>query len=492
MLIIKKYYLQVFVLTFLCCTFPLRAASAGPVAQVPLAQGIDVSSWQGSIDWVRVKSSGVQFAYLRIGPVYGCPDSYFERNASECERLGIPYGIYYYSYAGSNSDARREADNVLNWLGGHRPQLPIYIDVEDSKILQDTGFNCSRIASNICSFASRIESAGFESGVYANLYWFNTYLTDSSLSNLKHWVAQYGPDTCSYKNDYVLWQYTSSGMISGISGNVDCDYAYDYPDANMYRLAEENGKTVCYDFNGVKVIGELRWKGHWYYFDPNNGGAMSIGFATLPSGKTVLYGGDGAMLYGEQRVEGRWYNFDRATGAMSTGLTDLGYKTVLYGEDGAMLYGLQEVEGLGERFFDAVTGELCRGRWVDDGGTRRRVDDDGSLAEGERLIGGGWYWFAPGSEGVAATGFQEIPAGGSAKTVLYGGDGAMLYGEQRVEGRWYNFDRATGAMSTGLTDLGYKTVLYGEDGAMLYGLQEVEGLGERFFDPVTGEMLPMV
>ena len=116
------------------------------------------------------------------------------------------------------------------------------------------------------------------------------------------------------------------------------------------------------------------------------------------------------MLYGEQRVEGRWYNFDRATGAMSTGLTDLGYKTVLYGEDGAMLYGLQEVEGLGERFFDAVTGELCRGRWVDDGGTRRRVDDDGSLAEGERLIGGGWYWFAPGSEGVAATGFQEIPA----------------------------------------------------------------------------------
>ena len=112
-LIIKKYYLQVLVLAFLCCTFPLRVASAGPVAQVPLAQGIDVSSWQGSIDWVRVKSSGVQFAYLRIGPVYGCPDSYFERNASECERLGIPYGIYYYSYAGSNSDARREADYVL-------------------------------------------------------------------------------------------------------------------------------------------------------------------------------------------------------------------------------------------------------------------------------------------------------------------------------------------------------------------------------------------
>ena len=196
------------------------------------------------------------------------------------------------------------------------------------------------------------------------------------------------------------------------------------------------------------------------------------------------------MLYGEQAIGGHWYNFDRSTGAMSTGLTDLGSKTVLYGEDGAMLYGLQQVEGVGERYFDRVTGELCRGRWVDDAGTPRRVDADGSLAEGERLVDGRWYWFAPGSEGVASTGFQDIPAGGSAtKRVCYGPDGAMLYGEQAIGGHWYNFDRSTGAMSTGLTDLGSKTVLYGEDGAMLYGLQQVEGVGERYFDRVTGEML---
>ena len=475
---------------FVACLFlllPVRYSYAD-FNRKPLAQGIDVSSWQGSIDWTTVKSSGISFAYLRIGPVYGNKDSTFERNANECERLGIPYGIYYYSYAASVSDARREADNVISWLGGHRPQLPIYLDVEDKRVLQNNSYDKRRMASNICAFTSRIESFGFDSGLYANLYWLNNYLNDSSLLNIRHWVAQYNPSGCSYQNDYVLWQYSSTGVVPGISGNVDCDYAYEYPDAYSYRLVESVDRKYCYDLKGNKILGELHWKGHWYYFNPSDDGAMAIGFFTLPSGKTVLYGEDGAMLYGEQRVDGRWYNFDRVTGAMSTGLTDLGYKTVLYGEDGAMLYGLQQVEGSGERYFDRATGELCRGRWVDDLGTRRRVDDDGSLAEGERLVDGHWYWFAPGSEGGASTGFQDVPDGSSTKRVYYGPDGAMLYGEQRVDGRWYWFDRRTGAMATGLTDIGYKTVLYGEDGAMLYGLQQVEGKGYLYFDLTTGAL----
>ena len=84
-----------------------------------------------------------------------------------------------------------------------------------------------------------------------------------------------------------------------------------------------------------------------------------------------------------------------------------------------------------------------------------------------------------------STGFTELES----KTVCYAGDGAMLYGEQKIGGKWYHFDGVTGAMSTGLTDLGYKTVLYGEDGAMLYGRQDFSGLGLRYFDLVTGELL---
>lgn len=90
-----------------------------------VARGIDVSNCQGKIDWNQVKAAGIDFAILKVGPVYGKPDDSFERNAAECERLGIPYGVYYYSYARSVKDANKEADRTLAWLGGHHPSLPV-------------------------------------------------------------------------------------------------------------------------------------------------------------------------------------------------------------------------------------------------------------------------------------------------------------------------------------------------------------------------------
>lgn len=105
-----------------------------------VARGIDVSNHQGTVDWNKVKAAGIDFAILKVGPVYGKPDDSFERNAAECERLGIPYGVYYYSYARSVEDANKEADRTLAWLGGHHPSLPVYYDLEDSYILQDPGF----------------------------------------------------------------------------------------------------------------------------------------------------------------------------------------------------------------------------------------------------------------------------------------------------------------------------------------------------------------
>ena len=190
-----------------------------------VARGIDVSNFQGTIDWNQVKAAGIEFAILKVGPVYGKPDSTFERNATECERLGIPYGVYYYSYARSVADANKEADRTLAWLGGHHPSLPVYYDLEDNYILQDPNFSKDKLAQIAQTFCNRMEAVGFKSGIYANLNWFNNYLNSPSLSGYDHWVAQYNW-RCDYAGSYSFWQYSSSGNVPGINGRCDMNYCF--------------------------------------------------------------------------------------------------------------------------------------------------------------------------------------------------------------------------------------------------------------------------
>ena len=190
-----------------------------------VARGIDVSNFQGTIDWNQVKAAGIEFAILKVGPVYGKPDSTFERNATECERLGIPYGVYYYSYARSVADANKEADRTLAWLGGHHPSLPVYYDLEDNYILQDPNFSKDKLAQIAQTFCNRMEAVGFKSGIYANLNWFNNYLNSQSLSGYDHWVAQYNW-RCDYAGSYSFWQYSSSGNVPGVNGRCDMNYCF--------------------------------------------------------------------------------------------------------------------------------------------------------------------------------------------------------------------------------------------------------------------------
>ena len=190
-----------------------------------VARGIDVSNFQGTIDWNQVKAAGIEFAILKVGPVYGKPDSTFERNATECERLGIPYGVYYYSYARSVADANKEADRTLAWLGGHHPSLPVYYDLEDYYILQDPNFSKDKLAQIAQTFCNRMEAVGFKSGIYANLNWFNNYLNSPSLSGYDHWVAQYNW-RCDYAGSYSFWQYSSSGNVPGVNGRCDMNYCF--------------------------------------------------------------------------------------------------------------------------------------------------------------------------------------------------------------------------------------------------------------------------
>ena len=190
------------------------------------SHGIDVSQWQGEIDWDQVASSGdVDFVIIRCG--YGQDetdqdDTQWERNVSECERLGIPYEVYIYSYATSVSRIDGEVEHVLRLLEGHTPDLPVFIDMEENS---QSALGATVISKMASSFCSQIEAAGYDAGVYSSLKWWKNYLTSfSSNNNYYHWIAQWN-DTCTYTGRYEVWQYSSKGTVDGISGSADMNYS---------------------------------------------------------------------------------------------------------------------------------------------------------------------------------------------------------------------------------------------------------------------------
>ena len=185
---------------------------------------IDVSEHQGNINWDQVKSTGVEGVIIRCGfgdNIASQDDKYWKRNADECTRLGIPFGVYIYSYATSMAQAESEAQHVLRCVKGYKLSYPIYLDLEHAGTEAGAVERAKR-------FGDIIEAAGYWCGIYANLNWWNNYLP--GLDRFTKWIAQYN-SSCDYvgKNK-DMWQYSSSGRVAGISENVDMNECYrDFP-----------------------------------------------------------------------------------------------------------------------------------------------------------------------------------------------------------------------------------------------------------------------
>lgn len=189
-----------------------------------LGKGIDVSYAQGKIDWAKLKGK-IDFAILRCGYGGDYPlqdDLQFINNVKGCEKNGIPYGVYLYSYATNAEKAKSEALHTLRLLKGRVPQLPVFYDLEEKRI---SVLGKAKILEIAKTFCFEIEKAGYEYGTYANKSWFENYLTDKWYDGKVKWLAQYNKDV-TYKGKYDIWQYTSSGRIDGIEGNVDMNYCY--------------------------------------------------------------------------------------------------------------------------------------------------------------------------------------------------------------------------------------------------------------------------
>ena len=443
------------------------------------AQGIDVSEHQGRIDWDAVKASGIDFAILRVG--FGAPswggrvDYQFNRNISECERLGIPYGVYIYSYAFDNQQAADEASMVINCLSGHNPRLPVYYDLEDNSIIangRQTG-----IASRAQVFCNRISAAGYEPGIYANLNWFNNILTDSVFksSSWDHWIAQYNSQ-CDYTGNYSFWQYKSNGKVPGINGNVDMNYAY--VDVSLYHWQLIDSTWYYAASNGKSYTGWLFQSGTWYWLEPDAGGAMATGLHEC-NGSLYWFYSSGAMATGWVLDGGTWY-YATGSGALARGPVSVGGVPYCFdARTGAMLTGYQ-ADAQGVRRYFGSCGPLS-GWGLVDGSWYWFAD--GIASTGWLYTGGSWYWLDPEAGGAMATGLHVcngaaywFDASGAMATgwVLDGGtwyyatgSGALASGWLNLNGTWYWLDPSTHAMATGVQTIGSCEYIFNSSGKMM-------------------------
>lgn len=199
-------------------------ASAYGKGSYPVKKGIDVSFWQGDINWKEVKSSGISFAMIREG--YGTRhsgkvDKMFHRNIRNAKANGIMCGVYHYSYARSVNEAYAEADFCIDNIKGYKLEYPVALDIEDESLK----YLGKRILTNICkAFCKRVRQRGYYPIIYSNLDWFTNRLDRDELVEYDIWLARWKVSDPKYSCG--IWQYSDCGRVSGICGDVDMDFGY--------------------------------------------------------------------------------------------------------------------------------------------------------------------------------------------------------------------------------------------------------------------------
>lgn len=417
MQLIKKRKISLFLMPVLAglilsvlVLLPVQRADAAAVK----ATGIDVSRWQGTIDWAAAAADGVDFAMVGIGRYTGgvrIPDPMFDYNMTNAIANGIDVGVYLYSQAVTVAQARSEAEFVLDQIDGYRISYPVVFDMEYSGQTALTTEKRTKIA---LAFLQVIEQAGYHPAIYASESWFSYYMDMSQLAAYDLWVAKWiNTSEKNWKKTYrpaysgmTMWQYSSTGTVSGISAAVDLDYCYVnysskiiprttavsrsstttakgwYSDGTNYWYADANGtaltsqwlkvkkKTYYLDENGYRVTGWKIINGKYYYFNKN--GVMKTGWVTVS--------------------EKRYY-LDPTTGARQTGLITVDGKTYYLNKNGVRKTGWRSV-GKKTYYFNPSTGTLVKKNWVKVSGKSYYVNKNGVRVTGWKKISKKWYYFS--------------------------------------------------------------------------------------------------
>ena len=394
-----------------------------------LFRGIDVSRWQGDINWSQVAADDVSFVMLGTRSK-GAVDPYFHRNIQQASAAGVKVGVYIYSLAMTPEMAVEEANFVLNLIHDYPVSYPVAFDMEDST--QGT-LSKDELAAIANAFCGRISEAGYYPVIYANDNWLANKL-DMSKMNYPVWVARYSAKP-AYQNP-VMWQATSTGAVNGISGNVDIDFQFrDFTSvipANTWRTI--NGQTYYYQNYAKQKNNWIQDDGTWYYMN-----------------------GDGLVSKGWLNQSGKSYYLDDTTGKMITGWKSDSGKWYYFGSSGALSKGW--INDNGTWYYSNQDGVMQTG-WLDDGGERYYLKGSGAMATGWREMDGAWYYFE--------------------------GSGRMAKGVIDVGGLHYYMDPSTGRMAAGTTvDIG--GVAYTADGSGVLS-QVVQEAGNETGDSQTGNV----
>lgn len=421
----------------------------GSAIQNVLARGIDVSRWQGEINWSQVAADDVSFVMLGTRSK-GAVDPYFHRNIQQASAAGVKVGVYIYSLAVTVEMAEAEADFVLDLIHDYPVSYPVAFDMEDS-----TQGNLSKeeLAAIANAFCKKISDSGYYPIIYANENWLKNKL-DMSLMDYPVWVARYSARP-SYQNP-VMWQATSTGSVKGINGNVDIDFQFkDFSGqipANTWRTI--NGKRYYYSNYAKQKNAWAQDSSDWYYMDSE--GLASTGWITVSGSRYYLDETTGKMQTGWRQDQGKWYYLG-SSGAVKKGWIEDNGAWYYTDSNGIMQTGWLDADG--KRYYMEPSGKMAVG-WTNQNGKWYYLDASGALAKGWIQDNGSWY--CSDTNGVMQTGW--LSEGG--KRYYLKGSGVMATGWREMDGAWYYFD-GSGAMATGMI--------------------EVNGL-HYYMDPSTGRM----
>ena len=241
---------------------------------------IDVSKHQGDINWQAVKAAGIDTAIIRCGFGDDIPsqdDPFWRANVERARAAGLRIGAFLYSYADSVAHAQSEASHAIRLLQGISLDLPIFYDMED----ENTTGKCSPVLLGDMAeiFCKALQDAGYQVGIYANKYWFTNKLTDPRFEKWDKWVAQYYKE-CTYSGTKVGWQYTSTGSVDGVQGNVDISEFYkDYLTETVATTAPQEKLPDITGYKGTSIVGALNQFGYdsSYAYRATIAGKLGIG-----------------------------------------------------------------------------------------------------------------------------------------------------------------------------------------------------------------------
>lgn len=406
-----------------------------------ITRGIDVSEWQGTINWAQVKQSDVDFAFVRISYGTGYMDKKYDYNMEQAEKAGVPVGTYVYSLATSTSGALKEAQLAIEKMKGYKVSYPVVYDLEAPSAQYLSPQEKSKM---ILTFCNEIKKAGYYPMLYCNAYWYKNHVDWSLLSGVDVWIASYGdriqaPSSASYS--YSIWQATDGnsenglnttrGLIAGIPASNDVDINFGYVDYTKH-ITPRKQPLSSYEPSSVPNIGAVNAKNGW----------------KEENGKTYYYVND-KKVTGWEKINGSYYYFNKSTGEM--------YRNKFFqGTDG-------------NNYYVDKNGKRPASKWITYNGKTYYISKNGYALKNMKKVDGKYYYFHTsnsylcknkkiikqngniyyfGKDGARyEDGWYEITENGQTHTYYFRENGTAYKGWLTLNGKKYYMYKGTSTLS---------------------------------------------